>query len=112
MPLGICVAESEGYIGYMIQQCLSNMLKKANVAKPVIALITQVLVDENDTSLSNPTKPIGPYYNDEEAKELMEEGYKVIQQEHGWRIVVPSPDPKAIVEGDIIKKMLKYFVHL
>ena len=106
MPLGICVAESEGYIGYMIQQCLSNMLKKANVFKPVIALITQVLVGEDDKSLSNPTKPIGPYYNDEEAKELIKEGYKVVHQEDGWRIVVPSPDPKAIVEGDIIKKML------
>jgi carbamate kinase len=107
MPLGICVAESEGYIGYMIQQCLSNRLRKLGIIKPVITLITQVLVDENDDSINNPTKPIGPYYNEKEAKELMEEGNKVIKQKDGWRIVVPSPDPKAIVEGEIIKKMLE-----
>jgi len=107
MPLGICVAESEGYIGYMIQQCLSNQLRKTNIFKPVITLITQVLVDENDNSLKNPTKPIGPYYDDKEKKDLIKEGYKLIHQKDGWRIVVPSPDPKAIVEGEIIKKMLE-----
>ena len=106
MPLGICVAESEGFIGYMIQQCLSNALKKANVEKPVVALITQVLVDEDDPSLMNPTKPIGPIYDEEEIKEVLEEGYNVVRQKNGWRIVVPSPDPKSIVEGEIIKKML------
>ena len=107
MPLGICVAESEGYIGYMIQQCLSNLLRKSYIIKPVITLITQVLVDENDDSINNPTKPIGPYYSEKEAKILINEGNRVIQQKDGWRIVVPSPDPKAIVEGKIIKKMLE-----
>ncbi len=107
MPLGICVAESEGYIGYMIQQCLSNMLRKENVIKPVIALITQVLVDSNDDTIKNPTKPIGPYYNDKNKEKLIKQGYKLIRQKDGWRIVVPSPDPKAIVEGEIIKKMLE-----
>ena len=107
MPLGICVAESEGLIGYMIQQCLSNALQKAGIDKPVVALITQVLVDEDDPSFTNPTKPIGPYYSDEEVDEIINEGYKVKKQPDGWRIVVPSPDPKCIVEGDIINKMLK-----
>jgi len=107
MPLGICVAESEGYIGYMIQQCLSNALRKKNIIKPVIALITQVLVDEKDNSLNNPTKPIGPFYDIKEKEELVKDGYKLIHQKEGWRIVVPSPDPKAIVEGEIIKKMLE-----
>ena len=107
MPLGICVAESEGLIGYMIQQCMSNALKKEDINKPVVALITQVIVDEDDPSFSNPTKPIGPYYNEDEAKEALEEGYQITQQPDGWRIVVPSPDPKSIVEGDIIKKMLE-----
>ena len=106
MPLGICVAESEGLIGYMIQQCLSNALKKANVDKSVVTLITQVLVDENDPSFSNPTKPIGPYYRKEEANELLKQGYQMTRQPKGWRIVVPSPDPQSIVEGEIIKKML------
>ncbi len=106
MPLGICVAESEGLIGYMIQQCLSNALKEANVDKPVVALITQVLVDEEDPSFKDPTKPIGPYYGEEEVHELINEGYKIKKAKDGWRIVVPSPDPKSIVEGEIIKKLL------
>lgn len=106
MPLGICVAESEGLIGYMIQQCLSNALKNAGINKPVVTLITQVLVDEKDPSFSNPTKPIGPYYSNDEIDEIKKEGYKVKKQLDGWRIVVPSPDPKCIVEGRIIKKLL------
>jgi carbamate kinase len=107
MPLGICVAESEGLIGYMIQQCLSNSFKNEKINKDVVTLITQVLVDENDPSFSNPTKPIGPYYNEIKAEELKKKGYKVTKQAQGWRMVVPSPDPKSIVEGDIIKKMLE-----
>lgn len=106
MPLGICVAESEGFIGYMIQQCLSNALHKENVDKPVVALITQVLVDENDPSFENPTKPIGPYYSDKYVEEIKEEGFQVKKYPDGWRIVVPSPDPKSIVEGKIISQML------
>lgn len=106
MPLGICVAESEGLIGYMIQQCLSNALKKTDVEKSVVTLITQVLVDEDDPSFSNPTKPIGPYYDENEVIEVLKEGYQIMRQPDGWRIIVPSPDPKSIVEGDIIKKML------
>ena len=106
MPLGICVAESEGLIGYMIQQCLSNALKKEHIEKPVIALITQVIVDENDPSFSDPTKPIGLYYEEEEAFQKLKEGCHMTRQPRGWRMVVPSPDPKRIVEGDIIRKMM------
>jgi carbamate kinase len=106
MPLGICVAESEGFIGYMIQQCLSNSLHKGKIDRPVVTLITQVIVDENDSSFKNPTKPIGPYYFDDEVTELKEEGFQVKEYADGWRIVVPSPDPKSIVEGKIINKML------
>jgi carbamate kinase len=106
MPLGICVAESEGLIGYMIQQCLSNALEKEGISRSVVALITQVLVDEDDPSFKNPTKPIGPYYGDDEIEEIKAEGYQVKKVKDGWRIVVPSPDPKSIVESEIIKKML------
>ncbi len=74
MPLGICVAESEGLIGYMIQQCLSNALKKEGISRSVVALITQVLVDEDDSSFKNPTKPIGPYYDDDEVEEIKSRG--------------------------------------
>jgi len=106
MPLGICVAESEGLIGYMVQQCLSNALQREQVEKSVIALITQVIVDPDDPSLANPTKPIGPYYSEDEALSMLKEGYQMTRQPRGWRIVVPSPDPLRIVEGDIIRKML------
>ncbi|MEM0467033.1 MAG: carbamate kinase [Candidatus Thermoplasmatota archaeon] len=106
MPLGICVAESEGLIGYMIQQCLSNALRKNHIEKPVIALITQVLVDRDDPSLLNPTKPIGPYYTEEEAKQMIRDGYAMTKLPRGWRMLAPSPDPKKIVEGDVIKKLL------
>ncbi len=106
MPLGICVAESEGLIGYMVQQCLSNALKKADVSRSVATLVTQVLVDENDPSFKNPTKPIGPYYDEDELDELEEEGYNFKKMRDGWRIVVPSPDPIKVVEGKIIKKLL------
>src|SRR4030043_2370802 len=90
MPLGICVAESEGLIGYMVQQCLSNALKKADIDRPVVALITQVLVDRSDPSLTHPTKPIGPFYKEDEAMKLLKEGYQVTRQPKGWRMVVPS----------------------
>jgi len=106
MPLGICVAESEGLIGYMIQQCLSNTLKREHIDKSVIALITQVIVDEDDPSLSHPTKPIGPYYTKDEAKQMEKDGVKMIKQPRGWRMVVPSPDPQRIVESHIIRQML------
>lgn len=106
MPLGICVAESEGLIGYMIQQCLSNALKRERIDRPVIALITQVIVNPNDPSLSNPTKPIGPYYIEDEAIRMLKEGYQMTRQPRGWRMVVPSPDPVRIVEGELIRKML------
>ena len=106
MPLGICVAESEGLIGYMIQQCLSNALKRGHIDKSVIALITQMIIDQADPSLTNPTKPIGPYYTENEAFKMLKEGYQMTRLPHGWRMVVPSPDPVRIVEGDIIRKML------
>jgi len=107
MPLGVCVAESQGLLGYMIQQTLSNALKKNNIDKDVITILTQVIVDKNDPSFKNPTKPIGPYYGKEKLDELKEDGYNVKEVKDGYRIVVPSPDPKSIVEGDIIKRLLK-----
>jgi carbamate kinase len=106
MPLGICVAESEGLIGYMIQQCLSNALKREQIDKSVIALITQVIINSDDPSLSNPTKPIGPYYSEDQAIKMLKEGYRMTRLTRGWRMIVPSPDPVRIVEGEIIKKML------
>jgi carbamate kinase len=106
MPLGICVSESQGFIGYMIQQCLSNEFLKNNIDKSVVSIITQVLVDKDDPTMKNPTKPIGPFYNEDEAQDLSKQGYQITKQPQGWRIVVPSPDPLAIIEGNIIKTLL------
>ena len=106
MPLGICVAESQGYIGYMIQQCVANALHKNSIEKDVVSLITQVIVSKDDPAMDNPTKPIGPYYDKKRAQELIADGYTVVEQSKGWRIIVPSPDPLAIVEGTSIKKLL------
>jgi carbamate kinase len=106
MPLGICVAESEGLIGYMVQQCLSNALKKEQIEKPVVSLLAQVVVDKHDKALEEPTKPIGPYYNEKEALQKLKEGYHLVLYPQGWRMVVPSPDPQRIVEGDVIKRIL------
>jgi len=106
MPLGICVAESQGFIGYMIQQCMINALQKENINKQITTLITQVLIDENDPSLQNPTKPIGPYYTKEESQHLVSDGYQITKQQRGYRIVVPSPDPLEIIEGNIVKTLL------
>lgn len=106
MPLGICVAESQGLIGYMIQQCLSNALRKEGINKDVVTIVTQVLVDDKDPAFENPTKPIGPYFNEDQALKLLKDGYQMTKQKNGWRIVVPSPDPKAIIEANIIKALL------
>ena len=106
MPLGICVAESEGLIGYMIQQCYFNALKKVNIDKSVISFISQVVVDKDDPALLDPTKPIGPYYTEKEARDKIKKGDNMVKQSRGWRMVVPSPDPKYIVEGKVIREML------
>lgn len=107
MPLGICVAESQGLIGYMIQQCLSNALRKEGIDRDVVTIITQVLVEDKDPAFDNPTKPIGPYFNEDQAIRLLKDGYQITKQKNGWRIVVPSPDPKSIVEADVIKTLLE-----
>jgi len=106
MPLGICVSESEGLIGYMIQQCLGNALLNKGLNKPVVSIITQVIVDPKNPSFSATTKPIGPYYEEKDVPRLKEQGYHITKQERGWRIVVPSPDPLSIVEKDVIKTLL------
>ena len=106
MPLGICVAESQGLIGYMIQQCLHNALRKEGIEKPVVTIITQVYVNKDDPAFKNPTKPIGPHYSEKRALELLRQGYPLIKEKEGWRILAPSPDPLGIVEADIIKKMI------
>jgi len=107
MPFDVCGAMSQGYIGYHIQQALRFILKEQGRNIPVVSLATQVVVDKNDKAFQNPTKPIGPFYSEEEAKRLQaEKGYTVKEDAgRGWRRVVPSPMPMKIVELDTVKKL-------
>lgn len=108
MPFDVCGAMSQGMIGYHIQQALGEELKKKNINKSVITLVTQVVVDKNDKGFQNPTKPIGPYYKKDEAKSLSEEqGYVMVEDSgRGYRRVVASPEPKKIIEIDTIKRLV------
>ncbi len=109
MPLDVCGAESQGMIGYWIQQALQEELKERGINATVATVVTQVVVDANDPAFQNPTKFIGPTYSEEEAKRLMKEkGYQMKYDvgRKGWRRVVPSPDPKEIVEIGAIKALI------
>lgn len=107
MPFDVCGAMSQGYIGYHIQQSMNLALAKRNRNVPVATVVTQVVVDKDDPAFQNPTKPIGPFYSEEEAKKLAEEkGYTVKEDAgRGWRRVVASPIPKRIVEIGTIKNL-------
>ena len=107
MPFDVCGAMSQGYIGYHLQQALKFALKKRNIEKPVVTLATQVVVDAADPGFANPTKPIGPFYGEEEAKAIAEEkGYTMKEDAgRGWRRVVASPIPQKIVEIDSVKAL-------
>ncbi len=106
MPLDVCVAQSQGQIGYMIQQCMFNSLASSGIKKSVAAVATQVLVDKDDPAFENPTKPVGPVYRYDEALMRLKEGYIMSRQKGGWRIVVPSPDPISIIESDAIRNLI------
>jgi carbamate kinase len=108
MPLDVCGADSEGGIGYMMQQSLRNKLRSMGIDKDVITIITQVVVDSADPAFENPTKPIGPYYTDEEAAYIAKaKGWTIIEDSgRGYRRVVPSPKPVEIVEFKAIKEAI------
>jgi carbamate kinase len=109
MPMDVCVAESQGQIGYMIQQSLLNELVKLGILSCVSSIITQVVVSPEDDAFENPTKPIGPYYPEGEAERLAKEKKWTMMEDkarQGYRRVVPSPEPIEIVESEIIKKLI------
>ncbi|HEU4436981.1 MAG TPA: carbamate kinase [candidate division Zixibacteria bacterium] len=108
LPLGICVADTEGGMGYMIAQSLKNRLLKEKIDRPVVTVVTQVLVDKDDPSISDPTKFIGQFYSKEETDELVKKrGWKMKKDANrGFRRVVPSPTPLDIIEKESIKKLL------
>ncbi len=106
MPLEVCGSMSEGYIGYHVQQALKHELAKRGLAYPVCTIVTQTVVDADDPSFANPTKPIGPFYGKEEAEELERtRGYDMREDKArgGWRRVVASPKPEKIVEIEAVK---------
>lgn len=108
LPLDSCVAMTQGSIGYWLQQAITNELRVEGVARSVATVVTQAVVDINDPALSNPSKPIGPFYATEsEARSAAElRGFAVKEDAgRGWRRVVPSPIPKSIVEKPIIETL-------
>jgi len=107
MPFDVCGAMSQGYIGYHIQQALRFALQKRNRNIPVATLVTQVVVDKDDPAFQNPTKPIGAFYAEDEAKRVAaEKGYSVKEDSgRGWRRVVASPMPKRIVEFSCLTEL-------
>ncbi|MCH8928469.1 MAG: carbamate kinase [Candidatus Marinimicrobia bacterium] len=108
-PLGVCVAETEGTMGYMIQQTLMNVLHTAKIKRPVVTLLSQLLVDPNDKAFDNPSKPIGPEYAEWEAVKLQHErGWKLKKNSHGkYRRVVASPVPLELLEADVLKLLVE-----
>lgn len=107
--LDACGAETQGFIGYMIQQALRNELKSRGIDKYVITIITRVIVDKHDSAFQNPTKPIGPFYSKEEASKVKEQRPELVIKEdagRGYRRVVPSPDPKIIAERYAIRALV------
>lgn len=107
MPFDVCGAMSQGYIGYHIQQALKYALNRDNRNVPVVTVATQMIVDEKDPAFLNPTKPIGPFYTQEEAKALEEEKGYVMKEDagRGYRRVVASPIPKRIVEIEAVNQL-------
>ena len=108
MPFPECGAMSEGYIGYHIQNALYNSFKENNVNKSVVTLITQVLVDPQDPLFLHPSKPIGSFYNKEQAEQINKEKGYIMKEDagRGYRRVVPSPLPVDIIEKESIKSLL------
>lgn len=110
MPLDICVADSQGGIGYMIERMLRNVLTERKVKKNVITIVTQTLVDINDPAFTNPTKPVGTYYLKEEAELLSIANNWVFKEDprkRGWRRVVPSPKPIDVINKKLIRDLAK-----
>lgn len=111
MPLDICVADSQGGIGFMLERCLLNVLRKHNIKRNVITLVTQVVVDKDDPAFKNPTKRVGKIYSKEEADKLSaDKGWifkEEIKAEGGWRRAVSSPKPLDFFNSDTVEKMAR-----
>ena len=108
VPLDVCGADTQGAIGYALQQNLQNELYQRGIKKKVVTVITQVLVDKDDPAFQKPTKPIGGFMDETEAKRRQEQGWSVVEDAgRGWRRVVASPMPKEIVELETVQTLLE-----
>jgi len=108
LPLEICVADTQGGMGYMLQQCVANAFHEAEIPAIVTSVVTQVIVDEDDPAFGYPSKPVGEMIDDAHAEILRAHGWQLAEDQRrgGWRRVVPSPDPKEIVEAGAIKALV------
>lgn len=109
LPLDVCVAETQGSIGYLLQQSLQETLQRRGLSRPVVTLVTQVLVSRRDPGFGRPSKPVGPFYTREEADARRATlGWQMVEDaRRGWRRVVPSPEPKVIIELPAIQGALR-----
>ncbi len=108
LPLGVLVADTEGGMGYMIEQSLQNRLKQEGINRPVVTVITQMLVDEHDPAVANPTKFVGQFYTEEESRIFSQtRGWQMKKDaDRGWRRVVPSPKPLKAVNAEVIRNLV------
>ena len=111
MPLDICVADSQGGIGYMIERMLRNVMKKHNIDKDIVTLVTSVVVDKNDPAFKDPQKRVGKIYSKEESDKLTaDKGWEFkeeVKADGGWRRVVPSPKPISIMNEKIVESLAR-----
>lgn len=110
MPLDVCVAETQGEIGYILQKALQNAFAKHGMKKSTLALLTQVLVDKNDDAFKKLSKPVGPYYSEEQIREIIKSKdwkFKEDPAGRGYRRVVASPKPVSIIQSNIINDLVK-----
>lgn len=111
MPLDVCVADSQGGIGYMIERMLRNVMKKHNIEKDIVTIVTSVVVDKDDSAFKDPQKRVGKIYNKEEADKLTaDKGWEFreeVKANGGWRRVVPSPKPISIMNEKVIEALAR-----
>ncbi len=109
VPLESCVADTQGAIGYQVEQTLMNELRRQKIQQRLVSVVTQVVVDRNDPAFKNPTKPIGPFFTKEDAEHHQQQDGWAVKEDagRGWRRVVPSPKPLEIVEESVIETLLE-----
>lgn len=109
LPLDICDAHTQGGMGYVFQRELRNAFRRRGMDTSAFTIVTQVLVDPDDPAFQNPTKPIGPFFTKERIAPMIAQGWTAVEDAgRGWRRVVPSPRPKAILEEEMIRKAVAF----